>query len=74
MPRCGTKHKIEATNQIPHPSGVVIQMPHRKYIAVRQIPTSPGKGEGQMPGVCVCVCVCVWGGGGGGGLDVRVSN
>ena len=22
--QCGTKHKIEATNQIPHPSGVVV--------------------------------------------------
>ena len=27
-------------------------MPHPKYGAVRQIPPSPGKGEGQMPGEC----------------------
>ena len=42
-------------------------MPHPRYVAVRQIPPSPGKKEGQMPGVCP-------GGVGGGMRDVRVSN
>ena len=33
-------------------------MPHPKYVAVRQIPPSPGKGEGQMPGVCPVGGMC----------------
>ena len=28
------------------------QMPHPKYIAVHQTSPSPGKGGGQMPGLC----------------------
>ena len=41
-------------------------MPHPKYVAVRQIPPSPAKGEGQMSVVCPPPR------GGGGGM--RVSN
>ena len=40
-------------------------MPHPKYVAVRQIPPSPGKGEGQMPGVCP---------GGGGMCEFRIDR
>ena len=39
-------------------------MPHPKYVAARQIPPSPGKGEGQMPG----------GGGGGEMCELRIDR
>ena len=44
---CATKHKIEAPNQIPHPSGVVVKCPTPGKCEICQIPACPGK-ERQM--------------------------
>ena len=50
--QCATKHQIEGTNQIPHPSGVVVKCPTPGTLRSIKFPLSPGKGKGQMPGVC----------------------
>ena len=47
---CGMKHKIEATNQSPHPSGVVVKCPTSSTLRSVKVPPFPGKGECQMPG------------------------
>ena len=63
LAQCGTKHKIEATNQIPHPSGVVVKCPIPSTLRSVKFPPPRARERVKCPGMPGYAR----GGGGGGG-------